>query len=503
MRFLPLSAALLALFARPALAAKWDIVPSLSIGATYSDNLFLASDELKQGGWVTQATPGISIVGTGPGMRFTANYAPEVIHNARGREATEVHQRLNATGHAELAKQLLFVDTGARADQYNVSLLAPLTTSNVNATGNRTTARTFFVTPYLAGDFGSVARGEARFTYSVANSDSTAVLPDSKANRVNLRLASGPAYKRLTWNLAYSKESIKYETQQVTDTEVITASARRLITSTVGLLATAGYESYDYPVIGQPSKGSTWSAGLDWTPTSRTRLAATAGQRVYGDAYSLDFRHRTRLTTWSAGYSENVTTTRSELFIPATTNTAGYLNQLFISQFPDSVARQKAVEQFIAQTGLPQSLNAPLNFFSNQPFLVKRWLASTGILGVRNVLMANVFRETREVLVGSVVLPGTGDFAPSNVIIQTGTSLTWNSRMTAQTAWNLQGAYSRSEFRDTGQVSNLVTAGTGLTRQFQPWLTGALHYRRQQSDSDQSALNYTENAVLATLHMRF
>jgi len=503
MRFLSLSAGLSAWFIGPAWAANWDFVPTLSVGATYSDNLLLTSDAVKQGGWVTQVTPGISIAATGAGLRFNANYAPEVTYNARGQEGRQVYQRLNAAGHAELAKQLLFVDAGANVDQYNVSLQAPLTTSNVNTTGNRTTARTFFLSPYLLLDFGPAVRGEARFTYSVANSDSTSVLPDSEANRVNLRLASGPAYKRLTWDLAYSRESIKYETQQVTDTEVITANARRLITPAVGLLAMVGYENYDYPVIGQPSKGSMWSAGLDWTPTSRTRLAATAGHRVYGDTYLLDFRHRTRLTTWSAGYSENVTTTRSEFFVPATTSTAGYLNQLFLSQFPDPESRQKAVEQFIAQTGLPQSLNTPLNFFSNQPFLVKRWQASAGILGIRNVLMANVFRETREVLTGSVVLPGTGDFAASNAIIQTGTSLSWNWRMTAQNAWNMTAAYSRNEFLDTGQSNNLVSAGMGLTRQFQPWFTGSLNYRRQQSDSDQGALNYTENAVLATLHMRF
>jgi len=503
MRFLSMSAALPALLSCPAWAAKWDVVPTLSVGETYTDNLSLAPDALKRRDWVTQVTPGISIAATEARMRFNATYAPEYVYYARGQEDNQVYQRLNATGNAELAKQLLFVDAGANVNQYNVSLQGPLTTSNVNTTGNRTTAKTFFVSPYLVRDFGSAARGEARFAYNVWNSDDTTVLSDSEANRISLRLASGPAYKLLTWNLAYSKETINHESQQDTFTEVITANARRLITPTVGLLAKVGYEDYDDQVIGPASERLLWGAGFDWTPTPRTRLAVTAGERFYGDTYSFDFRHRTRLTTWSAVYSEDVTSTRSEFFVPATTSTAGYLEPLFLSQFPDPVARQKAVEEFIARTGLPPSLGAPLNFFSNQRFLVKRWQASAGLLGVRNVLIANVFKEAREVLAGSVVLPSTGDFAASNTVRQTGMSLQWNWRMTARNAWNLSGTYSRNEYPGTSRIDNLTYVGMGLTRQFQPQFSGSLNYRRQQSDSNQSASSYTENALLATLQMRF
>ncbi len=503
MRFLSLSAALPALLSCPAWAAKWDVVPTLSVGETYTDNLSLTPDALKQGDWVTQVTPGILIAATGARLRFNATYAPEVIYYARGQKDNQVFQRGNAVGTAELAKQLLFVDAGANVNQYNVSLQAPLTTSNVNTTGNRATVWTFVASPYLRRDFGSDVQAEARFTYSVVKSDDASTLSNSVADRINLRLKSGPAYKLLAWNLDYVRETIDYERGQDTFTEAITAHARRLITPTVGLLAQVGYDYYKSGVIAPASEGPSWSAGFDWTPTPRTRLAATAGQRFYGDAYFLDFSHRTRLTTWSAGYSENVTTTRSEFFIPATTSTAGYLDTLFLSQFPDPVARQKAVEEFIARTGLPPSLSVPIDFFSSQLFLVKRWRASAGILGVRNVLIANVFKETREGLVGNSVLPSTGDFAASNTIRQTGMSLQWNWRMTAQNAWNLGGAYSRNELPGTGQINNLTFVGMGLTRQFRPRLSGSLNYRRQQNDSNQSASSYTENAVLATLQMRF
>jgi uncharacterized protein (PEP-CTERM system associated) len=45
--------------------------------------------------------------------------------------------------------------------------------------------------------------------------------------------------------------------------------------------------------------------------------------------------------------------------------------------------------------------------------------------------------------------------------------------------------------------------GVNITRQFQPKLTGALGYRRQQNDSNFVGSSYTENAGFATLQMRF
>jgi uncharacterized protein (PEP-CTERM system associated) len=497
MWFLSMSAALPDPFSSLAWAAKWDVVPTLSVGETYTDNVSLTPDAFKRSDWVTQVTPAISIAATGERLRFNASYAPELTYYSRDQQNNQVFQRLNATGNAELANQLLFVDIGANIAQYNVSLQGPQTTSNVNTTGNRATVGTYFASPYLRRDFGSDVQAEARFTYSLANSNDTSALSNSVADRINLRLGSGPAYRLLTWDFAYSKENINYDTQGDLDTEVITANARRLITPTVGLLAQVGNDYYKSGIL-PASEGASWSAGLDWAPSLRTRLTATAGQRFYGDTYLLDFKHRSRVTTWSAGYNQSVTTTREEFFIPAGTSTAGYLDTLFSARFPDPVARQKAVEDFIARTGLPPTLSAPVNVFTTQLFLQKSWNASAGIVGVRNVLIANVFKQTREGLVGDLVLPNA-----LNATNQTGTSLQWNWRMTAQNAWNLGVAYSRNETPSIGQIDKLTYVGMGLTRQFQPRLNGSLNYRLQNNDSNVSGSSYTENAVFASVQLRF
>jgi uncharacterized protein (PEP-CTERM system associated) len=328
------------------------------------------------------------------------------------------------------------------------------------------------------------------------------VLPDNDAQRVVLRLASGPAFRLLTWGVAYSGESIKYETQQETTSEVFTASARYLVTSTVGLLAQVGYDRYD---TGAPEalEGPRWSGGFEWVPTPRTRLAAAAGQRLDDETYSLEFRHRTGRTTWSATYAEDVTTSRSEFFLPATASTAGALDQTFLAQYPDPVEREKAVQEFIARTGLPPSLSAPVNFFSDQLFRQNRWLASVGLQGRRNTVVANAFWQLRKERAGDTNLPVIGDFSASESIRTAGGGLGWSLRLTAKNTWNLDAGYTRSEFLDSGHVDEFTYLRAGFTRQLQRRVSGSLHYRLQKQDAAQGGTRYKENAGIASLRMTF
>ena len=220
-RLVSLSATLPALLAGPAWAARWDIVPTASVRETYTDNVSLTPDSLRQSDWVTQLIPGIAIAATGARLRFNFNYAPEVTYYARGSNDNQVFNRGNAIGVAELAEKLLFVEAGGLVDQYNISSQGPITVSNINTTGNRATVGSYYASPYLRRAFGSEVQAEARYTYSVVNTNNNSELENNVADRIYLRLASGPAYKLLTWDLAYTREHIRYETQQDTDTEVI------------------------------------------------------------------------------------------------------------------------------------------------------------------------------------------------------------------------------------------------------------------------------------------
>jgi len=52
-------------------------------------------------------------------------------------------------------------------------------------------------------------------------------------------------------------------------------------------------------------------------------------------------------------------------------------------------------------------------------------------------------------------------------------------------------------------VDHFVSFQAGLTRQFQPRLSGSLYYRLQDKDSTQRGAEYRENAGVASLLMTF
>jgi uncharacterized protein (PEP-CTERM system associated) len=116
--------------------------------------------------------------------------------------------------------------------------------------------------------------------------------------------------------------------------------------------------------------------------------------------------------------------------------------------------------------------------------------------GVRNVLIATVFMDTRKELPGFSLLV-------NNNVDQNGINLAWNLPMGARTFWNLNATYDLNKFRDTGREDNVTTFDVGVTRLLQQRLKGSVTYRAQQRESSVSLASYTEHALRATLGMRF
>jgi len=481
----------------------WQVRPMLSVSEHYSDNISLAPSGSARSEWTTRISPGVSVSGNSARLHFNATYTPELLYRVN-QATTDVSHALNALGNAELLSRTLFVDVRANVSQQNVSLLGPQAESNVNTTTNRTSVKSYGISPYLRHDFGFDAFGELRFTHDAVHlGGNSGGVSSSTSERVDAKLTSGPAYKLFTWNLAFSKSHVEYtQTGQKIDEKNVSASVGRLITPEIRLNVNAGYEDSGYPsTTGQELKGAFWSVGPAWTPSERTRVAATFGRRYFGPWRTFQLEHRSRLTSWGLDYSENVTNTRSSLTVPVTLDTAAILNALFLSQFPDPIVRQAMIQQFIVNNGLPASLNQPLNFLTDSLFLDKRLQATFGIHGIRNTVLTSVFSSNRNALTtGS----GVGnDFNSSQNVKQTGASMSWSLRLTESLASNVSLAVTRNAFTDLNRTDRLTALRWGLTKDFDPKVTGSLSLGRVKNDSDAVSTSYTENSVAATLGMRF
>lgn len=504
MRMVPAATVLPVLFISPVRAAEWQAHPSISFSEFYTDNVSLAPAGAATSSWVTQVRPQITLTYNGNNFKFSASYAAEFLYHSDSQDLTINNIFSGGTlGSMELVPQILFLDTNSNVSQYNNSLSGPLATNNINTTGNRNTVRTTTISPYIRDNFGLEAELLARFSYSFVSSDAPGSI-DSTTPAVDVRLTSGPAWRLTTWGLQYTRRTEKTEDFIPDNTfENVTFNVKRLITYNLALVGSVGYDNNSYQAIrGVDTKGASWSAGINWTPTPRTNLTATYGRKYYGPSGYLQFNHRTGYTVWNASYSETVTTTNAQFLVPTQGNTATILDALFLPTIPDPVLRQQAVRDFIAQQGLPSTLIVPVNFVTNQVFLAKTWQGSVGIQYPRHSVFANLYSTTSETQTPG--LPGgAGDFNANNTVKQAGTSLIWNWRVSPFDSANASIGYSRNEFPTSGRDDHLKYLRLSLSHQFSPRMTGSLSYQRLNSDSNQAGSSYTENQVQAQVGVSF
>ena len=491
-------------------ARGWIITPSLTMAETYTDNVRLAPAGSQRTEWVTTITPTVSVTETGPRLRLNATYSPQLVYRAN-QETHSVFQAFTGAGNAELVRQVFYVDANASVSQTNASILGPQAGSNVYNTGNRTSVATVSVSPYVRHKFGNDAEGVARYTYSTVNFnavDGGTTTPASNTHQsgINLRLSSGPAFKVYTWNVNYNEQTLSGSQGQGVTTQSLSAGGRRLLTYQLYFVTSFGYTKSDYQTVGGASNhGITSSYGLQWTPSPRTNVTATLGKSYYGDNRAFDLSYRTPRSVWNASYSETISSTHSQFASPSAVSTASLLDSLFAANFPDPLLRQQAIKTYIAQNGIPESTVISRELLSEQFFLSKRLSASAGILGRRNTVLASVFRQKSENQSTTTALNGAGDFTQSSTNTITGATLNWSSRLSPIANASVNGTYTRTELPGIGggRVDSLKSVQVSLTRQFAKGQSGSLTYHKSQTNSNQSAASYAENAVTASIALRY
>ena len=487
-------------------AADWKITPTLNLLETYTDNVTLATRGNEISDFITQINPGISLTGTGARLKVNANYTMQNIFYAnQSNQNTTMHQ-LNAGEKATLIKDLFFLDSTANISQQNISLLGPLTTNNENVTNNRTTVKTYSISPYILHNFSNFATTQARYTHNAVYTG-VGGLSGSQSDSILLNLTSGSAFHTLGWGLNYNKQKISGLGTSI-ENEQYMGNLRYRVSSKFSLTGTSGYQKYSYTSITGVSAGSSWTTGFIWTPSERTNITANTGKAFFGTTYTLMASHHTRRSTWSLNYNQNITTTRDQFMIPATINTASFLNQLWTSNIPDSVMRQQTVDAFIRDNGLSASIFDPINILTNQFFLQKRLQATVALSGTKNTLVFSMFhmlREAQTLRDTSSALFGASNFTLNNNTKQIGGNALWSHQISPRTSANVSAVYIKSNILTTGQEDETKTFTAGLTKLIRPKLNGAVNFRHieRTSNFNENGTEYRENAITATLSMRF
>jgi len=503
LKLLALAAMLVAADAR----ADWKVVPKVDLRETYSDNIGLQDGPDARSGFISEAAPGFSISSNGPRLKVNAD-ADWRLFAYSDKNAPNLHdseRRYNANAQAMLVDQLLYVDATANGSRQAISAFGPVS-SNTYSSYNNTDVRTWRISPYLRHSFGSRANLTLRYTRDSVTGGAIGY-GNSMANSRSLDLSSGTAFTTLGWNLASTRQELSDRVAGKSTSENSTAGLRWNLIRRFSLTGNVGYDKYDYPTLGESTKGRSWSGGFIWTPSSRTNVQASFGRRYFGKTGSLASSYRTQHSVWTLDYSDAITTSRQQFLLPAAVDTAAMLDNLFAATYPDPVQRQQIVQAYIAASGLPPTLLDSINYLSNRYMRNKRLQGAAVFRGARSSLTLTLFHDERNAL--------STQQSDSNLLLgqlatlndntrQRGFNVNMDYRLSPRTNAFATQAISRVRSLDTDVVNNINETRLGLNHRFAARSQGSLELRRSRGRADFAGnSNYHENAIVATLSVQY
>lgn len=501
-----LALAPLALLVSQAAGAAWKFTPDVEVKETYTDNLRRAPPDQARSEWITQITPGFRLSNHGRRLRFDASYRLNYYTGADDASGDDdrVQSQLAARMDAVLLDDWLYIDGAASIGQRPISAFGP-SASRAYANNNATEVRTYRVSPYLRHRFGSTATAELRYEFDSVDTGRIR-MRDSDSRTAALKIASEPGSSDLGWNLLVRERRIDGELAPEISESTALLGLQYTLGRTLAATASIGYDEFDYQALGGVTAGRSWSGGLIWAPSQRTKIDARVGRRFYGDSYFLSANHRSRRTAWSLNYSDAVTNSRSQFLLPSTVDTAALLDSMFLSAFPEPEARRQAVEAYMRATGLPPTLADSINYFSSRYFLQKQLRAALVMRGARTRTVLSAYATRRDALstgeVDSALLGPTAFLLNSNTR-QRGASALWSYRVSPTVNFNADFDVNRTESLSTGRIANHRLARLSLTRQFDRKLSGLAELRRMSGPTSGFTEKYVEHAISVALAKQF
>jgi len=495
------------LAAAPACAADWKFVPKLDLRETYSDNLSQLGNDSAQGGFISEAAPTVVVTATGRRLTLNAeaNWRVYSYSNKDAPNLRDSDRRYSANARATVVDELLFVDANASGSRQAISAFGPVSGNGYSST-NSTDISTWNIAPTLRHRFGSTADVTLRYARDSVDSG-LGGFGTSLASTRSADLNSGSAFTLIGWNLSYYSQALSDRVAGDSTSENATLGLRWNVVRRFGLTATAGYDKFDYPAFNQTTKGRSWTAGFVWNPSTRTSVQASYGRRYFGKTGSLTSSYRTQRSTWSATYSDAITTSRSQFALPSALDTAAMLDGMFAASFPDPVLRQQAVQAYIAASGLPTTLGNSINYLSNRYIRVKHLQAAALFRGAKSSLALSIYQDQRNALStqqsDSLLL--AGQLATLNDdTVQRGVSANADYRLSTRTNAFASMNASRVRSLSTDIVNNINETHIGLNHRFAAKTSGSLELRRSRGRYDLSSNgSYHENAVVATFSVLY
>lgn len=482
-------------------ARRWRFEPRVALRQSWTDNIELRDDSFKKSDWVTEVTPGFSIVANGARLKGNLDYAITGFHYAKDSKRNDHQNALNAFGLFQAIDNFFFVEARGQISQQLVSAFGSRPVSNTSDTGNRTETRVFSLTPYVKGELGSVAVYDLRLDVAKSRTEDTQV-SDGTIRTWTGKLESTSDLARFGWLVDFKDQ--RYDVKDGFDSESQLARGSLIyhLSRSLKIFVRAGRESNNYS--GNDRSETIHGAGVEWNPTGRTQFSAENDKRFFGRSYRYAWRHRAPLSSWGIVMSKDTTNTIDQLRRGSESTPFQRMFDLLAAEFPDPILRAERARQALIDAGISPDAGPDSASLANQVFMDKRIEGSVALLGARNTLTLSAFRSERSAV--SQFVSGGEDFARASRIRENGAAINWSSTLgslsslVTSVVWNRIGGSGSATSPGTNQLAFNVQ----LNRKLSPKTGTAVGYRHVRFDSDGTATeDYRENAIFAMIEHRF
>jgi len=491
--------------AGPAYSGEWRSTAALALGATFSDNVFLAPNGRERGDLVLRTAPSIGLNRDGARLKFRGTYSPVVLGYVNGTVADTVFNSLNSIGTFEAVENFLFIEGRALIAQTYVSPLGAQPTDLVNSTVNRVESRTLGIAPYITGRLRGGGSYQLREDLSKTTYGSGGLV-DTQTNRFTANVTDAPGSFIVT-SANYLYRNSNLGGFGATTSQLARVSALFNFDPEFTVSANAGYESNDYG--SRNFSGAVFGTGFDWKPSSRTSVGLTVDRRYFGTSFNIDASHRMSNTSFRLRAYRSEQEFQNRSFGLDSLSTRDLLDSALTSRFPNPDERALEVDRQIQAGALPDSVSVLRPFISARVNRITGIEPALTINGIRNSLLISVFLRETTPITASLSAAQPDPFANLASIRQRGMSVTATHKLTEATVAtanvdliNSSGVASAGSAATVATETRQRIVRTTLTHTLSPQTTVAMTLRAMSINSTVTN-NSRERAMIFTLNHTF
>jgi uncharacterized protein (PEP-CTERM system associated) len=303
------------------------------------------------------------------------------------------------------------------------------------------------------------------------------------------------------WAIDFDRTDVEFTNQNPQISELVRGRILYQFDPQLQVSASTGYEDNQYPF--SDYRDFIYGVQANWRPTERTNAVAGWEHRFFGASYLFTLDHRMPLSVINVNVFRNITTYTQQLAsLPAGGNVPSLLNDILTTRIPDPTQRQTAVNQLIAERGLPQTLGGAVNLYTQQILLQESATATIGLLGANNSVFVTAYYLKSQPISGSGnVLPPLLSFGNNST--QHGVVLSWAHPLTPSTTFGLQAGANKTTANagPPASTEGYYVRG-GVNWQMSPY-TSFQFGARYQAQNSTFQNDYNEFAVFAGLQYQF